>query len=395
MKCVYTTTQALSFIFSASLVLCAAVSSFAVLRTGQAAEYLGLHSHRHQMVSDIRDGGALARAIEHTRAKPRTVYESVEVRSGYLYRGSKRFVIAEANSPENRLRFWDEDPEFALWELDYLASLGINTIYYTIYGGDDTSIRLTAANFSHYRAYAEEIAARGMVSHVLLGEEENHHLLSDSERAAMFDLALEMYHDLPSILCLGEEITQQVGYPYVRKWCEYLRDKSIERYGRPPVVSLHNQRHWRPWDRFVNDGSDRLFQLIAFQATPAQYSELVQWHSTFASAGNPVAVYMSENVNVAKQDLSGGVDDALNWMWQAWPATSGAGLYTGYADPRCNDLSCREPWLYEQSYRALAESADMMARGASPEEASLLIGAVIPFVRDPSGVQDVSYLIRK
>src|SRR5690606_10228312 len=101
---------------------------------------------------------------------------------------------------------------------------------------------------------------------------------------------------------LGEEITQsrngvQVGIPYVRKWCTFLRNESPTYYGRSALISLHNELHWRPWTGLQGE---HLFDMIAFQGRVEQArDEMPSTYWTFRNAGDAVAIQNSEFANAA------------------------------------------------------------------------------------------------
>jgi len=202
----------------------------------------------------------------------------------YPYKGSDGFlrwsddnsrcVLVELNSPENRMAILRDNPEKFFDDLNFYAKNGVNTIYFTVFGDDDTSIFLSEGDIIAWRmalaywAYAvNREQGRPGIGHVVLGEAENHHLLTDSERAALFMRAMRLMRDLPAIFLLGEEITQsmngvQVGLPYIRRWCTFIRNESPTYYGRSALISLHNELHWRPWNSMVGEG---LFDMVAFQ----------------------------------------------------------------------------------------------------------------------------------
>lgn len=331
----------------------------------------------------------------------------------------ERFVMVEANSPENRLALLDNDPEEAYRQLDFLAANGVNTIYFTVYGGDDTSIFLDDADVDRYRAYMEywtfvvwAFQGRPGVSHIVLGEQENHHLLNDQQRTALFRRAMTMARGLPAIFLLGEEITQRVGVAYVRKWCAFLRSESPGIYGAPAIISLHNELHWRPWTGLQNEG---LFDLVAFQGTVEQArDELPVTFATFMSAGHPVAIYNSEIANAscgipASDPLDGSpgnLEVGLEWVWCNWQISSGFGFYAGYeggCPDGCGDLDCPHPEIHRTLYRHAAASARIIAGGGGPEIA-VGLGVPVPKTNDvPSftgdrngdGIVDVADHIRR
>jgi hypothetical protein len=195
----------------------------------------------------------------------------------------ERLILVEANSNENRLRYWSEDPGAEYERLKALRSWGVNTVWVIVWGTDDPRVRLTPETLPDYRAFVETWAAMGGITHIVLGEQENHHLLSDAERRQLCDLALEMGRGCPVIYCIGEEITQRVGVSYVRKWSDYLRQKAAG----PILISVHNELNWRPWSSLVGQG---VVDLLAFQGSVSQAkSELESWYQRGLATNHPWA----------------------------------------------------------------------------------------------------------
>lgn len=311
---------------------------------------------------------------------------------------NERFVMVESNSPENRMAILRDDPETFFDHLDFYAANGVNTIYLTAYGGDDTSIFLTDDLIPVWRAaleyWSDEVwrrQGRPGVVHIVLGEQENHHLLNDDERAALFRRAMVVLDGIPAVFLLGEEITQRVGLPYVKKWCSFIRQESPAYYGASAVISLHNELHWRPWDGLEGLG---MFDLIAFQGRVEQArDELPATFQRFMNSGTPVAIQNSELANatcgIPASDPGGDTEIGLEWTWCNYQICSGFGFYAGYepaCPDGCGDLSCPRPEIHKTLYNHAATSARVMASGGGPH-AAWLLGVPVPSTNDVPSFQ--------
>lgn len=295
----------------------------------------------------------------------------------------ERLILVEANSNENRLRYWAQDPGAEYERLKAMRSWGVNTVWVIIWGTDDPNVRLTPETLPDYRAFVETWTAMGGITHIVLGEQENHHLLSDAERRQLCDLALEMGRGCPVIYCIGEEITQRVGVSYVKKWSAYLRQKAAG----PILISVHNELNWRPWSSLVGQG---VVDLLAFQGSASQAkSELESWYQRGLATAHPWAVYESE-VTPANQGIKAGdVAKALDWFW-ACPNTSGVGVYGGSDNDGCSDLDCSNPWAYQSVFEALGLSAWSLGQGFG-RDGAVVLG--VPAKENEPYVHDASELI--
>lgn len=294
---------------------------------------------------------------------------------GRLMRDGAPHVIVEANSPENRARHWIEEREAERARLRYLVSAGVNTVWWSLWCGDDAAVRLTDENFAEYRALAEEIAALGMVSHVALTERETHRLPSDTARREHYARAARLFAGIDGdvIFCLGEEL---YASDPLAAWEAMLREE-LARAGVTALVSAHNWPGEEPWrgitvDLIAWQGEDPV--TLARIADRAAYPcERMPWHT-----GIPI-------------DANGGVAVGLRWFWDGRPATQGAGVYAGWnANDGCGDLDCPRPSAHDALWRALAASASIAARGGDATAARVL-GVPVPGGLDgPDGVWDAA-----
>jgi hypothetical protein len=294
---------------------------------------------------------------------------------GRLWRDGAPHVIVEANSPENRARHWIEDREAERARLRYLAAAGVNTVWWSLWCGDDPGVRLTDGNFAEYRALAEEIAALGMVSHVALTERETHRIPPDAERRAHYARAARLFAgiDGDAIFCLGEEL---YATDPLAAWETMLREE-LARAGVAAPVSAHNWPGEQPWrgttvDLIAWQGEDSA-ALARIADRPAYPCERMPWHT-----GIPT-------------DANGGLAIGLRWFWDAQPAAAGAGVYAGWsAADGCGDLACPQPQAHDALWRALAASASIAVSGGDADAARVL-GVPVPGGLDgPDGVWDAA-----
>ena len=223
--------------------------------------------------------------------------QHLEVSEGFLvWQDTKEpFVIVEANSPENKLA------QLSYSSLDQLIGMGVNTIYATVFGGDDTSIcmwfdcndrdTINSAKVATWRSFFQYWAFTGnpdrpRVIHIVLTEAENDEILSDTERYQMYDAAMAAFGDLPVIWLLGEEIGNPIRD--IRPFAQYFQ--ANDPFNSP--VALHNIPHQEPWRAFRGEG---IIDLVAFQIKNLDDVDPRvgdQWR--YMNDGDNVAVYVSE-----------------------------------------------------------------------------------------------------
>lgn len=241
----------------------------------------------------------------------------------------QRFIIKESNSPENRLKWMDKN------ELNVLASYGVNTIYASLFGGDDRSVHpfINRSNpaqgfdqnkINAWRDYFQHWINLGggrNVIHILLSENENHRELNDVNHRAYIDAMVASFGDLP-VIWDREEVRESAAW--IRTWNGYLKQKDPVN-----IVGIHNWPNETPWRDLVGSG---LIDLLSFQGSVDQApGVLANWHQQALNSGKPWAVYASE-ITPYDINLAGQVATCKRWFEAASNVSSGAGIYYGSKD---------------------------------------------------------------
>lgn len=150
-----------------------------------------------------------------------------------------RQKIILADTPESRLKYLDYR------ELDLLATLGVNAITCTVFGGDVKDITPFIGNnpaqgidfdkletWRQYLAYANN---RGIVPVLLLSEKENHFALTEAQhKDFLYHIAGEFWN--LSIIWQREELPKGQS-DYIRNYFGYLKQITV---GMSHLVAIHN-----------------------------------------------------------------------------------------------------------------------------------------------------------
>lgn len=260
-----------------------------------------------------------------------------------LLRGGEEFTVIEVNSPENKLASADYDL------LDAWQAAGANTIYATLYGGDDTSVHPWAdlgvwGEFDEWkllawRQYIERFTSRGGIAHLLLFERENDRVLQGADRRLYIRTMVAWFGDLPVVFCVGEETTL---------WPAELRADLQLLKSLGAATSVHNWPREEPWEDFAGTG---LVDLVAIQAAdPAEIGRRV---GEALALDSEWAVYFSEpgpfQTGIPDFDVETGLQ---YYRWQRDAGGVGLGVYSG-TEGGCNDLQC-DNGAHLALYEALA-----------------------------------------
>lgn len=250
------------------------------------------------------------------------------------------FKINEANSPESRLR----DLSYA--ELDQIFSYGVNTLYFSAFGGDIKTIHpfkdranpalgFDDAKLLQWKNYAEywvNLGGGRNVLHILLSEKENHFELNETDHKAFLDKIVQTFGHLPVIWDREELPEGQTAY--INKYYAYL--KSINPNN---IRGIHNNTNENPWRGF--ESSD-LIQFLSFQ----------EWVGNFNNRINTEVVknpnwggYASE---VTGGFLPGEVAKAETLFNAGRPYNSGVGVFISSKDHSVPNFQSEYQTIYQK-----------------------------------------------
>lgn len=195
------------------------------------------------------------------------------IQNNRLQFNGQPFKIIEANSPESRLKYLDTT------ELDYLHSIGVNTIYFTAFGGDVTDIHpfinrsnpslgFDEVKLAEWKQYAEYWVNKGgiKVLHILLSEKENHYELSEIMHKAMIDKLVATFGHLP-VIWDREELDNGKA-DYINLYYGYLKEKHPQ-----GIRGMHNNTGQNPWSgHYASD----LVQFLSFQENIASFDSRIK-----------------------------------------------------------------------------------------------------------------------
>lgn len=278
------------------------------------------------------------------------------IQNNKLYKDGQPFFIRELNSPETLLRLSQNDFKAIV---DYAASVGLNTIYCSLYAGDKYKTTLHpyngAANFGNptsgfaearlldWREKLEYAASKGFVLHLLLSEKENHFVHTDAQQHAFIDKMVATFGHLPVIWDREEFPTGKDAW--IENHFNYLRIKDANN-----IVAIHNNTGEKPWF-----GHSNIIDLLSIQADISSFDSIIK-----TETANGFAAYASE--------MTGGFQandtaKAERIRTAGGDKSSGAGIYIASLD---QDATLPQLKAYEPVYKALS--------GTTPNPTTMKIG---------------------
>ncbi len=300
------------------------------------------------------------------------VHEGVSTdRSGFLHRY------------EPHARDWREgDPSWKggkgkniIGALNYLASKGMNSVYFMTYnidGGDgkDTWVwtepavrdRFDVSKLAQWEIVFSHMERLGIAMHLVIQETENDAKLgggpglNEARKLYLRELAARFGHHLALIWNLGEE--NDTPHADRLEIAAFLR--SSDPNGHPITVHTHNTRALRTYTGLVGS---RLFSATSIQGRmEATNHETVMLRMRTAASGVPWAIFHDEQTHASVGVMPDSHDPAHDKprKHQLWGNLMGGGSgvewYFGYQYPHM-DLNC-EDWrsrdrMWDQTRHAL------------------------------------------
>lgn len=259
--------------------------------------------------------------------------------------------------------------------LNYLASKGMNSVYFLTYnldGGDgrDTWMwtspevrdRYDCSKLDQWEVVFSHMDRLGLVLHVVTQETENDARLGGSSglnpirRLYYRELAARFSHHLALIWNLGEENnTPEADRKAIAR---YLRHHDA--YQHPITVHTHNNRGLTTYDELFGDP---FFEATSIQGRMANYNlEAIELRRRSAAAGRPWAIFHDEQPPASHGVLPDADDPEhrevrIEGLWgNLMGGGSGVEWYFGAAFPHM-DINC-EDWrsrdrLWDQTRHAL------------------------------------------
>jgi len=325
-----------------------------------------------------------------------------------LQPSGERFVIIEANSPENRLAYMD------LQQLDQFASWGVNTLYTATLNTDGLQFGRGVSPFAGgriggtiaidwrvldtWRAYLEHWRDTGGITHLVLFEQETDWALTLQERVVFFDAMMRLlqyadpetmlrFDPLASIVLIGEEYDGDGrNYFWARDqlvWdLQELRAAMVRHRAQFPV-SLHNPLNF---DFFRDAQVLPLYDIAAIQG---YNNEAEEWtHRMILVDKVPYNSERRDARTGVPPTAQGGVAIGVEWMRSSlrWGG-AGAGYYWGYGWP-CNDIRC----LDATPNREVLQAVTRDVLGEQAWSAGVLVGRYEAIAGEPAPF-DVSDLL--
>lgn len=262
-----------------------------------------------------------------------------------------KFTIYEGNSPETILAKPFTDFKAII---DYWKSVGINTVYATLYAGDKYSSTLhpyngsksvggknfgdpasgwnegTIANWREKLLYATE---QGFLLHLLLSEKENHFVHTDEQQYAFIDKMVASFGDLPVIWDREEFPVGNDGF--ILKHFPYLQSKDANN-----LVAIHNNTGEKPWLNHAD-----VIDFISIQADISSFDGIIR-----TEVAKGFLAYSSEMTGgFTTSDIS----KAQRIKEAGGTLSCGAGIYIPSID---QDATLAQIKSYESVYKALTNS---------------------------------------
>lgn len=308
------------------------------------------------------------------------------------------FIKGGANSPENLLGYYEFDdtpakhhfephahewnPGDPTWKdgkgknligaLNYLASTGINTVYFLTMNvmGDGRDVwpwtdeheryRFDVSKLDQWEIVFEHMDKLGLVKHVITQETENECLLdigqTGIQRKLYYRELMARFAHHPGIVWnMGEENGIAPGWSPIGQTDQLRKDMinymaDHEPYGNPVVI--HTLASLKGHEDILPPllGDNSLLQGISFQIHNMAwaYETTRKWRKRSMESGRPWVIWMDEigpaDVGVLPDDHPGQQDSVRREVIWGNLMAGGAGVehYFGYKFPH-NDLSC-EDW---------------------------------------------------
>jgi hypothetical protein len=273
---------------------------------------------------------------------------------GFLHRYAPHIKDYREDDPT-----WKNDKgKGIIGALNYLASKGMNSVYfipYNIDGGDgkdtwpwidhNNRIRFDCSKLDQWEIIFSHMDKLGLMMHIILQEEENSEGLDGGEleiqrKLYYRELIARFGHHLAIVWNLGEESTNTTAQQ--KAFVEYIR--KLDPYNHPIVLHTfpdNQKKIYTPLLGFEYMEGASLQTLDAHEQT-------LLWTRLSAAKGRPWVVCLDE---IARADV-GVVPDSEDFWHDVprkeflWPSlfAGGAGVewYFGYEYPH-NDLNC-EDW---------------------------------------------------
>lgn len=279
----------------------------------------------------------------------------------------ERIIIKELNSPETLLRQSLADFKAIV---DYASSVGLNTIYCTLYAGDKYSATLHPYNgtkviqfnglnktvgnpssgfnmpsLNDWKVKLEYAASKGMIIHPLLSEKENHHVHTSAEGHAQIDMMIEQFDHLPVIWDREEVPLGMDGF--IIDQYTYLKSKTKN------ITAIHNNTGEKPWV-----GHSDIIDLLSIQAGDTQFDSIIK-----AETANGFSAYSSE---VVQGIAAGDTAKAARIRDAGGSLSSGAGAYL---PPLDQDATLAQLKAYESVLKTISNT-----QTTPPTPTTMIIG---------------------
>jgi hypothetical protein len=251
--------------------------------------------------------------------------------------------------------------------INYLSSVGVNSIYminYGIDGGDggdvwawscpngltpncnENKLSMDISKLDQWDLVLRHMTESGIHIHFVLSEAENDNQLNDLQRQLFYrEMIARFGHNPAMIWNIGEEYGP--GDPIKRANAAYLRD--TDPFDHQITVHTFNNQASTYYDNLFGDPN---FDATSIQGNTDTYNDLtIDLRSRSAQAGKPWIIYVDEQSNRVQQDFRNWGEQREEGLWGNLMG-GGAGIqwYIAYQNDAFSDVSLDNFRLMEPVY---------------------------------------------